>query len=76
MKLIFNTFVNDILAFNVRDNAQGNGVTDGLMDLILEIRKESREKKDWGTSDLIRNKLNEIGITVKDGKDGSSWVLG
>ncbi len=76
MKLIFNTFVNDILAFNVRDNAQGNGVTDGLMDLILEIRKESREKKDWSTSDLIRNKLNEIGITVKDGKDGSSWVLG
>lgn len=73
LKTIFNAFVDDILAFNVRETAPDN-VTDGLMDLILTIRREAREKKDFSTSDLIRNKLNEIGITVNDGKEGSKWT--
>jgi cysteinyl-tRNA synthetase len=44
-----------------------------LMELILEMRKNARENKDWSTSDAIRDKLKEAGIVVKDSAEGSSW---
>ena len=44
------------------------------MELLIEIRKESKLKKDYATSDKIRNQLTSLGIVVKDEKDGSvSW---
>jgi cysteinyl-tRNA synthetase len=48
---------------------------DGLMRLVIEMRQQARENKDWPTSDKIRDTLNEIKIDLKDGKDGTSWVL-
>ena len=45
----------------------------GIMKILLEIRKKSKEKKDWGTADFIRDQLNEINIEIKDTKDGSTW---
>jgi cysteinyl-tRNA synthetase len=45
------------------------------MDIILELRKNARSAKDWGTSDLIRDKLKEAGIVVKDTREGTSWSL-
>ncbi len=44
-----------------------------VMDLVLELRKEVRAKKDFAASDLIRDRLKEAGIEVKDGKDGATW---
>lgn len=44
-----------------------------VMDLVLELRQEAREKKDWGTSDKIRDGLAAAGIVVKDSKEGTSW---
>lgn len=44
-----------------------------VMDLILELRQEARAKKDWATSDKIRDGLAAAGITVKDAKDGTTW---
>jgi cysteinyl-tRNA synthetase len=48
---------------------------DGLMQLVIEMRQQARENKDWPTSDKIRDTLNEIKIDLKDGKDGTTWVL-
>ena len=48
-------------------------VTDGLMNLIIELRKDVRERKDWSSSDKIRDSLKEIGIQLKDGKEGTEW---
>ena len=45
------------------------------MDLLLEIRKDAKAEKNWAMSDLIRNKLAEIGFDVKDTKDGFEWSL-
>jgi cysteinyl-tRNA synthetase len=50
-------------------------LTEGLMNLILDIRKEARMKKDFATSDQIRNTLQELKISVRDTKDGASWSL-
>ncbi|MFT5820573.1 MAG: cysteinyl-tRNA synthetase [Crocinitomix sp.] len=72
LKVAMKAFVFDILGLNTID--QGDDSKLGLtMDIILELRKNARENKDWSTSDLIRDKLNEAGITVKDGKEGTSW---
>ncbi len=75
MKTTYQSFIYDI--FGLKDEATegaGNGVLEGLMSLILDIRADSREKKDWGTSDKIRETLKELEITVKDGKEGTTWV--
>lgn len=56
-------------------NAQNNEVLEGVMDLIIQLRNEARSKKDWATSDVIRDQLNELAIQLKDGKEGTSWTL-
>jgi cysteinyl-tRNA synthetase len=48
----------------------------GLMDLILDIRKEARATKNWGVADKIRNKLAELKVVVEDGKEGVRWSRG
>jgi len=48
---------------------------DGVMNLILDLRKAAREQKDWNTSDKIRNTLQSLDIVIKDGKDGSTWQI-
>ncbi len=49
------------------------GLDQGLMDLILNLRKQAKDNKDWTTADLIRDALSGMGIQVKDTKDGSTW---
>ena len=45
------------------------------VELLLQIRAEAKAKKDWATSDLIRDRLKEIGFNVKDTRDGWEWSL-
>jgi cysteinyl-tRNA synthetase len=64
--------------FGLKDEGAGGGegeIVKGLMDLIIEIRKESRDKKDFSTSDKIRDQLTKVGIKINDAKDGVSWEL-
>jgi len=44
------------------------------MNLILELRKDVRAKKDFAASDKIRDELLKVGIQVKDGKEGVTWT--
>ena len=46
------------------------------MQLLIDIRKEAKQKKDYATSDKIRKQLTELGIDLKDEKDGAmSWTI-
>ena len=73
---LFNDFVYDILGLTDSEATAGdNGLVDGLMQMIINIRKEARAKKDWATSDLIRDDLAKLNITLKDGKDGTTWTI-
>ena len=75
MKVTFNTFIVDIFGLNSDSTETGDeGTVDGLMSLILDIRSQARSQKDWPTSDKIRDTLTAVGILVKDGKDGATWV--
>ncbi len=53
----------------------GDETTEGLMRLIISIRAAARSKKDWSTSDAIRDGLKELGITVEDTADGARWKI-
>ncbi len=73
--LIFNVFglLDDPDSF--RGDASGNGVVEGLMSLILDMRQQARANKDWSTSDKIRDVLKDLEIQVKDGKEGATWSI-
>jgi cysteinyl-tRNA synthetase len=45
------------------------------MRLLIELRAEARGRKDWATSDRIREQLNELGVTLEDRADGTIWKL-
>ena len=69
------TFVEDIFAFK-SINEEDNEKLRGVMQLLIDIRKEARGRKDFVTSDKIRNQLHRLGISLKDEKDGSiSWSI-
>jgi cysteinyl-tRNA synthetase len=46
---------------------------EALMNLLVELRGKAKVNQDWDTADTIRKALAEMGITIIDGKDGSSW---
>ena len=74
LKDIFGTFVFDVLGLKNESESQADEkLTDELMNIIINLRKDARDKKDFGTSDKIRNELNKIGITLKDKKEGVEW---
>ena len=74
LKSFFKTIIYDILGL-MDENEQGSqgGPTDGLMALIIKLRQQARENKDWATSDTIRDALNALDIQIKDGKEGTEW---
>jgi cysteinyl-tRNA synthetase len=54
----------------------GAGGADAFVDLLLEIRAEMRKQKQWAMSDLIRDRLKELGVAIEDSKDGTGWRWG
>ena len=73
LKQLFQSFVFDILGLLDVEAGGDDGLVDGLMETIIDIRKEARAKKDWATSDIIRDKLASLDIVLKDGKEGTTW---
>ncbi len=47
----------------------------GVVELLIQLRKEARENKDFATSDKIRDQLAGLGIQLKDGKEGTTYSL-
>jgi len=71
----FKAYIEDVFGLKDEMNLQ-DGKLSGVMDLLIEIRKQARSKKDFATSDKIRDQLNSIGIHLKDEKGGEmSWGI-
>lgn len=76
LKSTFDIFLEDIFGLkNDLESADNNGLVEGLMDLIIDIRQNARTNKDWTTSDQVRDKMNELNIVLKDGAEGTSWTM-
>jgi cysteinyl-tRNA synthetase len=65
-------FISDVLGLKI-GTANSDSKLSPVMDLVLELRQQARENKDWTTSDKIRDGLAAAGIVVKDTKEGTSW---
>jgi len=55
------------------EEKKGSGDADAFINLLIEVRAEVRKQKLWALSDQIRDKLKELGVTIEDSKDGTSW---
>ena len=77
LKKLFDVMLIQLLGIKVGadENASNLKPFEGAVDLLMDIRKNAKEAKDWTTSDLIRNKLAELGFNVKDTKNGVEWSL-
>jgi len=64
-----------VLGLRLREK-QGSGDADKFIDLLVEVRTEVRKQKLWAMSDLIRNQLKELGVTIEDTKEGTTWRWG
>lgn len=75
LKKQFNLYLTDILGLKL-SRSTDNGLLEGVVDLLIQIRREARAKKDFATSDKIRNELLSLGVQLKDEKDGNvSWSV-
>lgn len=70
---IYSDFVFGVLGLR-NDNTGNESDVTALMDLIISIRTEARNKKDFATSDKIRDALALVNIKIKDEKNGVSWT--
>ena len=71
-------FIENVLGLYIVDEdgqATDNGVVDGLMDQMIDLRKRARQNKDFDTSDRIRDNLAQLGIVLKDGAAGTDWEM-
>ena len=62
----------------LKDEATGeihSGITEDLMKIIINLRQEAKERKEWEVCDRIRAELKKIGISINDLKDGVSWEI-
>ena len=77
LRHLFDTMLVELLG--IKTGAEDAGANmrpyEGAIDLLMEIRANAKQQKDWATSDLIRNKLSDLGFNVKDTKSGVEWSL-
>lgn len=77
LRATIHSFVYDVLGLPKEMEGQNNGQQqlEAAINLLIDLRNQARANKDFATSDAIRDRLQEAGIQLKDGKEGSSFSL-
>ena len=76
LKAVYSAFIEDVLGLKSETEASGgNEAYKKAIDLLLNMRLEAKQNKDWATSDKIRNELTALGFEIKDTKDGFEWKI-
>lgn len=75
IKMLFDDVIFNILGLEPAATNTNNDLLEKVIELVLEERIQAKLRKDYESSDRIRNKLNEIGIEIKDTKNGSEWKI-
>jgi len=57
------------------EEREGGPTVAGLVEFLLELRRQAREAREWGRADAIRSRLTELGILIEDGPDDTTWRL-
>jgi cysteinyl-tRNA synthetase len=77
MRKAFRAYLEDIFGLQDEQAAAAGGDNsklEGVLQLLIDIRKDAKSRKDFATSDKIRNQLQYLGILLKDEKDGGVSV--
>lgn len=76
LMLLFDGIAGEVLGLIDEQASSGTGdVLTGIVEMILDVRKDAKTKKDFETSDKIRERLNSLGVQIKDTKEGTEWNL-
>ncbi len=76
LQATFKTFLEEILGLQPMTQTENTDALAKVLSVLIDIRKEAKLRKDWATSDAIRDKLLAAGVQLKDGKDGTvSYTL-
>lgn len=74
LKKLFNDYIVEVLGLLPEESTSNNNDSlDAIMKLIVEIRNNAKQNKDYTTSDKIRDELLKANIELKDSKDGTNW---
>lgn len=74
---VLSEFIQGVLGLTISTSEQfsNNNTLEKVLDLIMELRSNARNSRDWDTADLIRKKLNEAGIRIEDGPNGTVFNI-
>ena len=62
-----------VLGLRLSEKKATGGGAEKFIALLVEVRAEMRKQKNWAMSDLIRDRLKELGVAIEDSKDGTTW---
>jgi cysteinyl-tRNA synthetase len=65
----------DVLGLRDEQSGDNTDRIAGLIEMILQVRRQAKADKDWASADRIRDGLAKLGVLVKDRKDGTDWEL-
>ena len=63
-------YLEDILGLT-NESSNDNGKLDGVLQVLMALRMDAKNRKDYVTSDKIRKELATLGVLLKDEKDGT-----
>jgi len=75
LKRVFRTYGQEILGLQAEKAGRTDDRLPALVELVLRLRQEARQRKDFASSDRIRDALLKLGIEIKDTKQGTEWRL-
>jgi len=76
LQVKLNNFILDILGLkNEAAQNDNDELLNDVMNTLIELRQQAKQKKDWAFADLIRNELSKLNISLKDTKKGTDWEL-
>jgi cysteinyl-tRNA synthetase len=62
-----------VLGLELAQGGAKDAAVDPFIELLLKVRKDARDNKNWAMSDLIRDELLALGVVIEDHKEGSTW---
>jgi cysteinyl-tRNA synthetase len=62
-----------VLGLRLSEKKGSGSEADRFIDLLVEVRGQARQQKNWALSDMIRDRLKELGVIIEDGKEGTTW---
>jgi cysteinyl-tRNA synthetase len=63
-----------VLGLDLEDDATAAADAAPFIDLLLRVREELRQRREWALSDLIRDELGKLEVVVEDTPTGATWT--